>query len=192
MTLFPKLLTQILLSSQTHTEEVCLGEPVLWETDTFKLGLIVERNGRQDIWENYSVAAEIQNKSSGLMEFDKSKVYLIDDSGRALFTLKDDSERALQAVEQLGDDADEVLARLNYLLGRPDVAELTRIRRTLQEQQANQQSEKLVEIPPWARSSFKRAFRTPLKSAHLTLGIVGILIDGKKVKVEPIRIRCSN
>ena len=107
-----------------------------------------------------------------LMQFDKSKIYLVDDMGQPLFNPLDDQKLFDEQMKK----ADDLLNELASLRGRTIIPREVR------------QQEKPIDIPPGSKVEIVTSFHTPLRPKHLLLSILGVSVGKDLLELQPVRI----
>jgi hypothetical protein len=176
-------------SSSTTAAATRLGESFQLKSDKCAGRLIfsVKDITNKGIWNYYTLTLELENTSSDLLTIDWSKIYLTDNEGLQLFSVKDDHDMVMAHSAKAINDSNELIARVSELTGRPITAELIRNRQAI-EKQSKPYDEKPIELPPGARQSISREYHTPLSIQFVTLSLIGIRIANSAVLTQPVKI----
>jgi len=182
MIAFGLTLSLALLGMVQEETEVALGESWTVEDTGYVVGITVSKLRSEGIWDYYVLELQVHNKAPRLMQLDKSKIYLVDDSGQPLFNSLDDDQLFKEQMKEV----DDVLISTKSLLGRTLEAETGRVRQAVEKLEPIQ--EEPVDIPPGAKITIVNTFHTPLKPKHLLLSIFGVSVGKDLLELQPVRI----
>ncbi len=182
MIVFALTLSLALLGMVQEETEVVLGESWTVEDTGYVISITVSKNRSESMWSYYALELQFHNKAPRLVQFDKSKIYLVDDLGQPLFSLLDDTDLFKEQMKEF----DDVLIATKSLLGQTLEAETGRVRQAVEELKPEQ--EKPIDIPPGAKVEIVRTFHTPLRPKHLLLSILGVSVGKDPLELQPVRI----
>ena len=182
MIAFGLTLSLALLGLFQEETEVVLGESWTVEDTGYAISLTVSKLRSEAIWDYYTLELQFHNKAPRLMQLDKSKIYLVDDSGQPLFNPLDDQK----LFDELTKKTDDLLNEIDSLLGRTLVRETREVKQAVGELEPEQEGP--VDIPPGAKITIVSTFHTPLKPKHLLLSIFGVSVGKDLLELQPVRI----
>ena len=181
MIAFGLTLSLALLGMFQEETEVVLGESWTVE-DTGYVNITVFKSRSEGMWDYYALELQFHNKAPRLIQFDKSKIYLVGDSGQPLFDPLDDE----QLLDERRKETADVLNRTNILLGKTIEAETRQVRQAVEELKPEQ--EEPIDIPPGAKVTIVSTFHTPFRPKHLLLSIFGVSVGKDLLELQPVRI----
>ena len=175
-------LSLALLGMVQEEAEVVLGESWTVEDAGYAISLTVSKSRSEGMWDYYTLELQFHNKAPRLLQLDKSKIYLVDDSGLPLFSPLD--EKKLR--EEQRKETEDFLISTRNLLGRTLEAETMEVKQAVEELKPIK--EEPVDIPPGAKITIVNTFHTPLKPKHLLLSIFGLSVGKDLLELRPVRI----
>jgi len=182
MIAFGLTLSLALLSMFQEETEVVLGESWTVEDPGYEINITVSKSRSEGIWDYYVLELQFHNKAPRLIQFDKSKIYLVDDSGQPLFNPLDDERLFDERMKEIEDSS----ISLNYILGRNLEAGTAEVKQAVEELKPIQ--EEPIDIPPGAKVTIVSTFHTPLRPKHLLLSILGVSVGKDLLELQPVRI----
>jgi len=179
---FGLTLSLALLGMFQEETEVVLGESWTVEDTGYAISITVSKLRSEAIWDYYVLELQFHNQAPRLMQFDKSKIYLVDSSGQQLFNPLDDDK----LFDELMKKTDDLLNEIDSLLGRTLERETRAVKQAVGELEPEQ--EEPIDIPPGAKVTIVSTFHTPLKPKHLLLSIFGVSVGKNLLELQPVRI----